>query len=165
MKDGIDSDQGSIHGKTPQERLLKGMNALIKHRQAGRVHYTQSAKRMTIVRNHLIPPFSPSRVIWEDCSSAVTGLWYMAGLHDPNDFHYNGQGYTGTLCLHGKRVYGKAKVGDLVFYGSGGPPWKHVAVVYSVGNGVKVWSHGHEGGPVIEAIDYRSDRGQLRRYF
>jgi cell wall-associated NlpC family hydrolase len=52
------------------------------------------------------------------------------------------------------------EVGDLVFYGGGVP--HHVAIIYAPG---KVWSHGHEGGPVISAVDYRSDRSQVRRYF
>ena len=161
--DGNDSVLGAIHGATPQVRLKIGMDALVKQRQKGLMHYTQTAARMTIVRKHLIPPFG-TKVIWEDCSSAVTGLYFMAGLHDPNDLHYSGYGYTGTLGVHGKKVYTAKRVGDLVFYGVN--PWHHVACVYSVGEGgTKVWSHGHEGGPVILPIDYRSDRDQVRRYF
>ena len=166
MKDHDDSIQGSIHGATPQIRLVKGMNALLEHRERGLVHYTQSARRMTIVRKKLIPPFGKT-VIYEDCSSAATGLYWMAGLHDPNDMHYNGFGYTGTLCLNGRKLrpWEKPRVGDLVFYGSSGPPWTHVAVVYSAGKaGVRVFSHGHEGDPTIRPIDYRGDRGQIRRY-
>lgn len=160
MKDGNDAIHGAIHGKTPAERLKKGMDALIAHRLKGLVHYTQSSKRMTIVRKRLIPPFGKT-VIYEDCSSAATGLYYMAGLHDPNELHFNGTGYTGTLCQNGRRVRsGGPKLGDLVFYGS--PPYSHVAVYY--GDGM-VWSHGHEGGPVLVPIDYRSDRGEIRRYF
>ena len=158
-KDGNDAIHGAIYGKTPAERLLKGMDALIDHRRKGLVHYTQSAKRMTIVRKRLIPPFGKN-VIYEDCSSAVTGLYYMAGLHDPNELHFNGTGYTGTLCLHGKRVRTPRR-GDLVFYGPA-RPWNHVAIYYGLDG---VWSHGHEGGPVLVPINYRSDRGEIRRYF
>lgn len=163
MKDGNDSVHGAIHGATPAARLKLGMDALIAQRVKGLVHYTQDARRMTIVRKHLVPPFGKT-VIYEDCSSAVTGLYFMAGLHDPNDLHYSGYGYTGTLAEHGKKVWGAPKVGDLVFYGPG-KPWHHVACVYSVTNGVKVFSHGHEGGPLIVALDYRSDRGEVRRFF
>ena len=160
MADGNDSVHGSIHAPSPQARLKIGEDALIAHRKRGLVHYTQTTKRMTIVRLKLIPPFG-NRVIYEDCSSAVTGLYRMAGLHDPNNLQFAGIGYTGTLCLHGRKV-NVPKLGDLVFYG--GLPYHHVAIVYSL-NPTKVWSHGHEGGPVIEALDYRSDRRQLRRYF
>ena len=89
----------------------------------------------------------------------------MAGLHDPNNLHFSGWGWTGTLCQHGLPVIsGAPRVGDLVFYGSN-RPWNHVAVVYDAEYPVRVWSHGHEGGPVIAGIDYRSDRGETRRYF
>jgi hypothetical protein len=159
-KDGNDAVHGSIQGATPAERLKKGMDALIRQRVKGKCHYTQSTKRMTIVRNRLIPPFG-SRVIYEDCSSSVTGLYYMAGLHDPNDVHFNGTGWTGTLCLQGREVDKPYEVGDLVFYGSGNP-FTHVAMIISPG---KVWTWGHEGGPVISLIDYRSDRKEVRRYF
>jgi hypothetical protein len=66
---------------------------------------------------------------------------------------------TGTLCQHGHAV-ASPQPGDLVFYGSGAP-WHHVAVY--VGGG-RVVSHGSEGGPFLEAMDYRGDRGQIRRY-
>ena len=161
MKDRVDKAESAIHGKTPAIRLKKGMDALIAYRIKGRVHYTQSARRMTIVRYHMIPPFT--RVIYEDCSSAVTGLYWMAGLHDPNERHFNGDGFTGTLCENGHRRLGAPQIGDLVFYGHG-KPWEHVACVYAL-NPTRVWSMGHEGGPVIEALDYRADRGEIRRYF
>jgi len=159
-QDHDDAIHSAIHGKTPSARLKIGMDALLAHRAKGRVHYTQGTRRMMIVRDKLIPPFG-TKVIYEDCSSAVTGLYRMAGLHDPNDLHFNGTGYTGTLCLQGKKTSAPFRVGDLVFYGDGAP-FSHVAIIYAAG---KVWSHGHEGGPVLVPIDYRSDRKQVRRYF
>lgn len=142
------------------------MDALIEHRKKGLVHYTQDARRMTIVRNHLLPPFG-SKVIYEDCSSAVTGLYRMAGLHDPNELKFSGFGYTGTLVQHGRKLrsWEKPQVGDLVFYGGVDVP-HHVTCVYGVGKqgGVVVWSHGHEGGPLIALMDYRPDRTSIRRY-
>jgi len=90
----------------------------------------------------------------------------MAGLHDPNELRFNGSGYTGTLCQHGHAVGPPYQVGDLVFYG--GPPYHHVTIVYQLlqqGRTAEVWSHGHEGGPVLVPIDYRSDRREVRRYF
>jgi len=159
MQDHDDSVHGSIHAKTPRQRLLIGMDALLEHRKKGRVHYTQGARRMMIVRQRLIPPFG-TKVIHEDCSSAATGLYFMAGLHDPNELHFNGTGFTGTLCPNGRKASAPFSVGDLVFYGEGAP-FTHVAVVYREG---KVWSHGHDGGPLVLPIDYRSDRREVRRY-
>lgn len=161
MKDGDNSVLGAIHGASPDVRLMVGMKALLAQSKKGLMHYTEGPRRMTIVRKRLIPPFGRA-VIYEDCSSSVTGLYYMAGLHDPNNLHFSGYGYTGTLCQNGRKVIlGKPKVGDLVFYGSG-PPWSHVAIVCAP---AEVWSHGSEGGPYLVPIDYRSDRGQVRRYF
>ena len=162
MPDGNDSVHGAIHGASAAERLKIGMDALIAHSRKGRMHYTQDSRRMTIVRLHLLPPFG-TRVIYEDCSSSVTGLYRMAGLHDPNELHFSGFGYTGTLCENGKVMHAQPEVGDLVFYGPG-KPWHHVAIIYSL-HPTMVWSHGHEGAPVVAPIDYRSDRGQIRRYF
>jgi len=71
MNDGNDSVHGAIHGPSPEIRLKKGMDALLAHRARGLVHYTQGIRRMTIVRLHLVPPFG-KKVIYEDCSSAVT---------------------------------------------------------------------------------------------
>ena len=132
----------------------------------GHVHYTQTAARMTIVRGKLHPDdYQNGIVIWEDCSSSVTGYYWQAGLPDPNGRAYDGQGYTGTLCLHGVEVP-TALPGDLIFYGRG-RPWHHVAIAV----GDDPWkvtdrcvTHGHEGGPFLSLIDYRSDRGQIRSY-
>ena len=99
--------------------------------------------------------------MWDDgdCSSFATGCFRQAGVKtDPNGLGWRA-GYTGTLCRHGKRVSTPAP-GDWVFYGSG-PRWHHVTV--SGGTG-RVVSHGTEGGPFLEPMDYRSDRGEIRRY-
>lgn len=164
--DGNDSTHKAIYGATPAVRLKKSMDALLKYRAStGKIHYTQSASRMTIVRHHLLPPFN-GITIYEDCSSMVTGCYRMAGLHDPNELHFSGWGYTGTLVKCGKAVNKPFAVGDLVFYGGTVAVPHHVAMVYSVGKaGAKVFSHGHEGGPVVEPLDYRSDRRSTRRYF
>jgi hypothetical protein len=124
-----------------------------------RVHYSQS-NRMNIVRERLKPPFDGVE-IYEDCSSSVTGCYFVAGAPDPNGLGYDGQGYTGTLCQHGAVVsLASAKPGDLVLYGHGAP-WEHVAMYLGGG---KVWSHGSEGGPYVCPVDYRGDRGEIRTY-
>jgi peptidoglycan hydrolase-like protein with peptidoglycan-binding domain len=120
------------------------------------IHYTQDGRRMEGVRTHLKPPKFPS---YEDCSSFATWCYWAAGAPDPNGLGYNGQGYTGTQVQHGKTT-NDLRPGDLVFYGAGSVPG-HVAVY--VGNG-KVVSHGSENGPYLLAIDYRSDRSQVRSY-
>lgn len=126
-----------------------------------RVHYTEGPSRMTIVRERLRPPLAAKKNIYEDCSSFATGCYWVADAADPNGRGYDGFGFTGTLCVRGHPVsLREAKPADLVFYG-GGAPWGHVAIY--IGNGLVI-SHGSERGPNVEAIDYRSDRGEIRAY-
>lgn len=114
------------------------------------IHYTQSSLRMYGVRNRIRPPAIPR---YEDCSSFATWCYWLAGAADPNGLGYNGQGYTGTLAAHGRRVsISSLRPGDLVFYG-GGFPYTHVAIY--IGGG-KVVSHGSESGPKIASVYYRT---------
>ncbi len=130
--------------------------AFVGYRHKEAVHYTQDARRMEGVRGRIRPPRHPG---WEDCSSFATWCYWAAGARDPNGCGYNGTGYTGTQVRNGKTT-NNPRPGDLVFYGGGEIP-SHVAVY--VGNG-KVVSHGSEPGPYLLAIDYRSDRSQVRTY-
>lgn len=115
------------------------------------IHYTQSPLRMQGVRNHLLPPRFPN---YEDCSSFSTWCYWVAGVLDPNGLNYNGEGYTGTLVNHGRRVtLAQAKPGDLVFYGWRDGIPTHVAVY--IGNG-RVISHGSEAGPLLLSVNYRT---------
>lgn len=142
----------------PRDRIIAAALALYAVRDL--ILYTQGPHRMTIVRKQLRPPFPPE-TIWEDCSSAATGVYWIADIADPNGRDYDGYGWTGTLCEHGRPVtLEQAQPGDLVFYGPG-PPWTHVAVYLGGG---RVWSHGSNEGPLILLIDYRPDRGQVRSY-
>lgn len=135
--------------------------ALYFHSINYRVHYTQGAGRMSIVRNKLRPPIPLPTQVYEDCSSFVTGLYWIAGAPDPNGRGYDGYGFTGTLAEHGKAVsLADARPGDLLFYGHG-VPWHHVAVLVANGRAV---SHGSEAGPLIVVPTYRSDFGQARSY-
>lgn len=139
-----------VHLISPEDkkRSIIEATAMVGYMNRYSIHYTQSGLRMQGVRNHILPPHFPS---YEDCSSFSTWCYWVAKALDPNGLGYNGQGYTGTLINHGKRVY-TAGVGDLVFYGwSRGIP-SHVAV--SVGYG-RVVSHGSEIGPLLLPIGYR----------
>lgn len=160
--DGDNSVLRAQHtGLGNRARIVKAARDIFAyHEQTGRMHYTQSPLRMSIVRHKWRPPFHD--VLFEDCSSYATACYWLAGLRDPNGYGYNGLGYTGTLCLHGKPVSAaQAKGGDLAFYGPGAP-WHHVAVVAAKPG--YVYSHGHEGGPFLEPLKYRADLGQIRTY-
>lgn len=124
-------------------------------------HYTQGSARMMIVRQHLELADLGTHVLWEDCSSGATGLYYVAGAPDPNGRGYDTYGYTGTLAQHGRRItIAAAKAGDLVFYGSGFP-YSHVAVYLGFG---RVWSFGSENGPYVLPVAYRRDMREVRSY-
>lgn len=162
--DGNDSIHAATHKPPSGARIVQAAREIYRyHERTGRMHYTQSSLRMSIVRHKWRPPFTT--VLFEDCSSFVTACYWLAGLPDPNDLGYNGQGYTGTLAQHGKPVtLAKARQGDLVFYGPGAP-WHHVAIISdATGPARHVYSHGHEGGPFLVDLDYRSDRGEIRTY-
>lgn len=147
---------------TKMKLLVSDANYLIAHNY--QVGYSQ-ANRMNIVRYKIhLPPLN--RYIYEDCSSSVTGLYWLAGLPDPNRLGYNGYGYTGTQANHGTVVWhlgqslGLLRVGDIIFYG-GGFPHHHEAVY--IGNG-RVFSHGSNAGPVNVPVLYRSDAVGAHRY-
>jgi len=109
-------------------------------------HYAQVRPiPLSRIKQRLLP-------ITTDCSGGVTGLAYAGGIPDPNDFGYNGQGYTGSLlqgCPH--ILQRQALAGDFVAFGP--YPGEHVVMLMEAGvsNGSDplVWSHGQEGGPLI----------------
>lgn len=127
----------------------------------GHIHYTQGPARMDIVRHKRMPPWHGD--IWEDCSSSVTAWFWIGKLPDPNHLGYNGQGYTGTLAVHGVRVT-FPKPGDFAFY-KPPYPYGHVAMCVGYQNGVPmVVSHGGESGPSYVPWNYRGDFSHWRRY-
>jgi hypothetical protein len=139
-----------VHVTTPAERrratLLSA--AMVLYNRRSIVHYTQGPARMWIVRNRLrtVARLAAMPYDYEDCSSSVTGLYYVAGLSDPNGLGYAGYGFTGTLAEHGYAIpAATAKVGALYFYGSGFP-YHHVTMNVAPG---RAFSHGSESGPSI----------------
>lgn len=143
------------HITTKRQLLQANALALYHYGQTtGRVHYTQSPLRMSIVRHKWKPPFT-GRTVYEDCSSSLTGLMWEAGAPDPNGFGYNGQGYTGTLYNHGRRVQVPFP-GDFMLCGN--PPGHHVYMALGDDTRLRAthgWSHGSEGGPRLVNLFYR----------
>lgn len=90
----------------------------------------------------------PKLPLTTDCSGFATMCYQYAGAPDPNGQKYDGEGYTGTLLSHGKKI-SKPQPGDIVVYGGG--TGHHAAVVIAV-NGASnskiiTASHGNENGP------------------
>lgn len=164
------SGLGAKHRGEVRKAVLQGVRALAAN--PSDVHYTQGAKRWDGIA-HKKHPGGPLLPFYGDCSSTATWLLWL-GLHHymgekygrpvrdlVNGTHWTG-GFTGTIASHGKPVahLGNIDVGDLVLYGPG-PTFEHVTI--SLG-GRRVFSHGNEQGPVITDLDYRLDRGPIRRY-
>lgn len=153
-----------VHILTPaqarEKRLLAAAQILYNRRAI--VHYTEGSERMWIVRNHYkLSTLGTMAQDWEDCSSTVTGIYDVAELADPNDLHFNGQGWTGSLAENGVSItVAQASIGALYLYGPGFP-YKHVTM--NVGAD-KAISMGSEPGPFILAPRYRSDLAEVRRY-
>jgi hypothetical protein len=146
---------------TPVQTLVRDADYLIS--RAVLVHYSQRTRMQIVLLRLRIPPLL--RQIYEDCSSSVTGLYWLAGLRDPNGFGYTGLGYTGTLKNHGRVVWriGQPltllRPGDLIFYGRG--TFSHVTMYLASG---RVYSHGSERGPYNLPALYRGDAYYARRY-
>jgi hypothetical protein len=129
--------------------------ALFGAHHRSQIHYTQSTLRMYGVRHRIrIPRITP----YEDCSSFATWCYWHAGAPDPNGFHYNGWGFTGTMAHNGRHV-SRPKPGDLIFYGWP-PTFTHVTIY--IGHNLCV-SHGSEAGPMI--LDYRYRTPMAKRSY
>lgn len=120
------------------ERAKWGIN------NAGQIGYLQS-RPMTTLDNwknkHL--PFSC------DCSESTTGLYYAAGVPDPNGFGYNGSGNTATLLSNGKRItMTSALPGDVVVFVRPSGETVHAAVMIEKTADPLLFSHGSSNGPL-----------------
>lgn len=163
---------GSVSGLPAPARervrrlVARGASLLLS--QPGEVHYSEGPDRWSAIASRKLI-LQPGRVFpfSGDCSSTATWLlWNGLAHHYGQGDHVNGErwqaGYTGTMAQHGRLVHDtrQIKVGDLVLYGQA-PVFAHVAV--ALGGGM-VFSHGSEAGPFKLSIDYRPDRGEVRRY-
>lgn len=129
--------------------------AMIMFRYTSNIHYTQTARRMQIVRTGLNTPAKLEaqcrKSLYEDCSSSTTGIYYIGRMPDPNGLGYNGQGYTGTQINHGRRS-ATAPFGALIFYTNSSGVVSHVTM--SMGDGT-CFSHGNEAAPQRLPNNYR----------
>lgn len=128
--------------------LASLMDYLVQHR--GNVHYAQrrpmeTRKLASVVA--LKRAVASAAGVTMDCSESVTLLCRLAGLDDPNDQHYNGLGYTGTLLDHLPHYDdpGNADIGALAVFGPG--TGQHVCMVREPGRNPLLFSHGEEAGP------------------
>lgn len=86
----------------------------------------------------------------EDCSTAATKGAKAGGFKDPNGLFYGGQGYTGTMLTHCRRLaQHQVQPADLVvFVNPREPAGHHVCQVLSVdGDDMTLGSHGRELDP------------------
>lgn len=128
-------------------------------RLTGHGTYTQTNRRMSIVKNKMEAPFATRSWLYEDCSSSCTGISYMAGIPDPNGLGYDGEGYTGTIAANGFRIPEPA-IGAFGFYGW---KWPYVHMVMCVARHPQtlVFSWG-SGLPKLLPYNYRSDFNHWR---
>ncbi len=101
-----------------------------------------------------IPTHAKDLPLVTDCSGFATLAYKWAGAPDPNGNDYNGQGYTGTLMRHGRKVVTPLP-GDLLIYGPF--PGHHVVVYMETWHGAWiVCSHGQEIGP-LRMLQHREE--------
>jgi len=119
--------------------------------------YTEGPGRMSMVA---LPPGETTRRIAADCSGFATGCAKWAGAPDPNNLHFDGQGYTGTMLGHCRHIpLAEVRPGDLVVYGPG--TGEHVAVVVALSKrggrivDLELASHGQQGDPreVLHSVE------------
>jgi cell wall-associated NlpC family hydrolase len=112
------------------------------------IHYRQTRPIEGIAEPYKLP-------LHVDCSGFATLCYAWAGAPDPNGLDYGGQGYTGTLLQHMRRIPKRAlQPGDLVVWGPA--PGRHVALVLEPGDDPLVASHGQEKGPVAIRVSIES---------
>jgi peptidoglycan hydrolase-like protein with peptidoglycan-binding domain len=128
-------------------------------RLTGRGQYTQTGRRMSIVRNKLKTPFPAKTFLYEDCSSSCTGISFIAKIPDPNGLGYDGEGYTGTMSVHGFRVPEPA-IGAFGFFGWKWP-YTHVVMCIARHPQTLVFSWGSDLPKILPA-NYRNDFNHWR---
>jgi hypothetical protein len=136
---------GGGGGGGVRTRIVALGRAAIAHEPA--VHYTQSSRRGTWLRAARAGAKGLTYPAYEDCSSAITGIYRLANAPDPSGAGYDGPGTTGTFLAHGTPIGRvRAKPGDIVVFGPG--TGEHAAIVLQAGADPLLFSHGQERGPL-----------------
>ena len=149
-----------MYGKSAKKKrafIAKVCRVAVKRHSIVYPYHDQNARPMPVTKNNAVYwPNLPSKT---DCSGFATWVYFVAGAPDPNNCRYDGSGFTGTLCVHGRATDLKhAKPGDLAFYSEG-----HVIVNF----GPNEWASqgGPNAGPYFHSsVYYRSDYWQCRTY-
>lgn len=87
---------------------------------------------------------------YQDCSGTVTKACRYGGFNDPNGLFWSGQGYTGTMLTHCRRIaQHQVQPADLVvFVNPREPAGHHVCQVLELaGDDMWLGSHGQESDP------------------
>lgn len=125
-----------VRGGRPEKRLLFAARLAEQHYR----HYYSEKGTLTLDFGITNVPNDSYR---SDCSTAFTALYKACGLHDPNNLHYGGDPYTGTLLEGGKEVsrrFAEYHAGCAVVFGSG----TGIHVGMSTGEGPTIIQHGKE---------------------
>jgi Putative peptidoglycan binding domain len=132
-------------GSGVRTRIVALCRSGIAHEPA--VHYTQSSRRGTWLRAARAGAKGLTFPAFEDCSSAITGIYRLANAPDPSGAGYDGPGTTGTFLAHCTPIGRvRAKPGDIVVFGPG--TGEHAAIVMVAGADPLLFSHGQERGPL-----------------
>ncbi len=107
--------------------------------------YTEGPTRMEGVHK-------PGVLPWQgDCSAWVTCCYSWSKAPDPNGLNYDGEGYTGTLLSHGKKITLKeALPGDIVVFGPG--TGVHAALIVEITPQIICSSMGKPGDPSLVSL-------------
>lgn len=140
------------------KRLLELANRAIAYHE--HYYYTQTSHRSDFLGGVL------PKQLGFDCSGSISALYKLSGLPATGSaFPYDWTGSMqdrGRIVWHAGEALTKLHLGDLVFYGFGGAPYTHVAMVIAPG---RVYTAGHTGCPCNASILYRDDVRIARRYF
>jgi hypothetical protein len=155
------------HGRSegPGEKMKKLMG-LAAQAIAWSDHYfyTQTSRRSDFLTG-LGPPWPKGG----DCSGSVAAMYRLAYGASVQTGSYSPWDWTGSMQDRGRVVWRagesltKLHLGDLVFYGYGGAPFTHVAMVISRDGG-RVYTFGNDDCPCNASTLYRGDARIARRY-
>jgi hypothetical protein len=144
--------------QTQRNHLVRLADLLNQH--AALVKYAEVRPMSTarLTETQLRCRFASGQTITCDCSEAVTLMFRLAGLKDPNGLGYDGEGYTGTMLRHLPHFSDWTEVheGTLIVFGD--YPGNHVVMVVKPnGENPMVYSHGSYSDHAI--WDLNTERG------